>query len=199
MSFVETQFPVDISYGSAGGPEFSTDIVVTHGGREQRNSNWSQSRARYNVAYGVKTKEQMAELITFFRARKGQAEGFRFKDWTDYEAAGELLAIGDGITTEFQLIKAYTSGSTTQSRIIVKPIAATLKLYLDSVLHATGYVLDAATGMITFDSAPADGVNIHADFEFDVPVRFATDRLSSSLDDYGVYSVRDIPLVEVRV
>ncbi|MDG1286763.1 MAG: DUF2460 domain-containing protein [Rickettsiales bacterium] len=199
MSFAETQFPADISYGSAGGPEFSTDIVVTHGGREQRNSNWSQSRSRYNVAYGVKAKEQMAALITFFRARKGQAEGFRFKDWTDYEAAGALLAIGDASTVGFQLTKSYTSGATTQARIITKPVAATLKLYFDSVLQMTGYALDATTGIVTFESAPASGIIIQADFEFDVPVRFATDRLSSSLDDYGVYSVRDIPLVEVRI
>ena len=55
MAFVETRFPTDISYGSAGGPEYSTDIIVTQGGYEQRNINWAASRARYNVAYGVRT------------------------------------------------------------------------------------------------------------------------------------------------
>lgn len=199
MSFSETQFPVDISYGTAGGPEFSTDIVVTHGGYEQRNSNWSQARARYNVAYGVKTKAQMQSLITFFRARKGQAEGFRFKDWTDYEAVGQLLGTGDGVVTDFQLVKHYTSGSVTQSRTITKPVDGTVKIYLDSVLQSSGYTVDLTTGMVSFNTAPGSGVAVQADFEFDVPVRFATDRLSSSLDDYGVYSVRDIPLLEIRI
>ena len=105
MSFAETRFPADISYGSAGGPEFSTDIIVTHSGHEQRNSNWIMARARYNVAYGVKTKEQLAELITFFRARKGQAEGFRYKDWTDFEAIGQVLGTGNGSNKDFPLIK----------------------------------------------------------------------------------------------
>lgn len=199
MSFSETQFPADISYGSAGGPEFSTDVVITHSGHEQRNSNWSQARLRYNVAYGVKTKAQLEALITFFRARKGQAQGFRFKDWTDYEAIGQTIGTGDGTETEFQLVKHYSEGVNTHTRIITKPIAASVNIYVDSVLQASGYTLDSASGMVSFDSAPANGEVIQADFEFDVPVRFATDRLSSSLDDYGVYSVRDIPLVEVRI
>lgn len=199
MSFSETQFPVDISYGSAGGPQFSTDIVVTHSGYEQRNSNWSQARLRYNVAYGVKTKPQLEALITFFRARKGQLQAFRFKDWTDFEATAQSLTAADGNEAEFQLVKHYTEGQTTHTRTISKPVAETVKLYIDSALQTTGYTVDSATGIVSFTSAPANGSIIQADFEFDVPVRFATDSLSSSLDDYGVYSVRDIPLVEVRV
>lgn len=199
MSFAEVQFPTDIAYGSVGGPEFSTDVVVTHGGHEQRNSNWSQARIRYNVAYGVKNASQLAALIAFFRARKGQAEGFRFKDWTDYQAVAQPLGTGDGSETEFQLIKQYSSGAVTRTRTLTKPVTATVSVYLDAVLQESGYTLDSTTGIITFDSAPGGGVAVSADFEFDVPVRFATDRLSARLDDYGVYSAQDIPLIEVRV
>ena len=199
MSFTETQFPVDISYGSAGGPEFSTDILITHSGHEQRNSNWSQARLRYNVAYGVKTKEQLSSLIAFFRARKGQAEGFRFKDWTDFEATNQPLGTGDGSITQFQLVKHYTSGTAAHSRTITKPVESTVKIYLDDVLQTSGYSLDTTTGIITFDSPPANSAELKTDFAFDTPVRFATDALSSSLDDYGVYSARNIALLEIRV
>lgn len=199
MSFAETRFPADISYGSAGGPEFSTDIIVTQSGHEQRNSNWIMARARYNVAYGVKTKEQLAALITFFRARKGQAEGFRYKDWTDFEAVGQVLGTGNGSNRDFSLIKIYADGGTTRTRYITKPVAGTVKIYLNSVLQTSGVTVNTETGLVTLASAPANGVSVQADFEFDVPVRFATDRLSASLDTYGSYSVKDVPLVEVRV
>jgi uncharacterized protein (TIGR02217 family) len=198
MSFAEIQFPADISYGSLGGPEYSTDILITHSGHEQRNSNWSQARARYNVAYGVKTKEQLEALIAFFRTRKGQAEGFRFKDWTDFEGIGEAIGTGDGTRTQFQLTKRYISGSESNNRVITKPVATTVRIYLDGALQSSGFTVDEATGIVTFSSAPGSGVVILADFEFDVPVRFATDRLSRRLDDYGVYSAQDIALVEVR-
>jgi uncharacterized protein (TIGR02217 family) len=198
MSFVEAQFPADISYGSSGGPEYSTDIVMTYGGHEQRNINWSQARARFNVAHGVKTKAQLDALIAFFRARKGRAIGFRFKDWTDYKASGQMLGTGNGALTQFQLVKTYASGATEELRIITKPVNGTIKIYLNGALQSTGYTVNFTTGLVIFNSAPANGAVVTADYEFDVPVRFDTDRLSATLDAYGVHSWLDIPLIEVR-
>lgn len=200
MAFVEVAFPSDIAYGSSGGPEYSTEIVITHGGHEQRNINWSQARAKYNVAHGVKTQAQLDALIAFFRVRKGRADGFRFKDWSDYKAVAQPIGTGNGSNKIFQLVKKYTSGSITETRTITKPVTGTVAIYVNSVLQAgSAYSLDSATGKITFVTAPANSSVITADFEFDVPVRFDTDRLSATLDSYGVNSWSDIPLVEVRV
>lgn len=199
MAFVETRFPTDISYGASGGPEYSTDIVEIASGFEQRNSNWSSARARYNVAHGVKTKTQLDALIAFFRARKGRAEGFRFKDWSDYQALDEMIGTGDGTTTIFQLKKAYTSGSITESRDIHKPVSGTVKIYVDAVEQTSGVTIDTTAGTVTFSTASDVDAIISADFEFDVPVRFDTDRLSASLDNYGSHSWHDIPLIEIRV
>ena len=199
MAFIETRFPEDISYGSSGGPEFSTDIVATQSGYEQRNANWVAARAGYNVAHGVKTQAQLDALIAFFRARRGQADGFRFKDWADYSAAAQVIGIGDGHTLIFQLVKNYASGGVMVSRGISKPVAGTVAVYLNGAAQGSGWSVDTATGLVTFAAAPGNGVAVTADFEFDVPVRFATDRLSASLDAYGIHSWRDIPLVELRV
>lgn len=198
MGFAEVQFPPDISYGSSGGPEFTTDIIVSASGHEQRNVNWSQARARYNVAKGVKSKAQLEALVAFFRARKGRAYGFRFKDWTDYAAAGVILGIGDGATTVFQLVKRYNSGGAEDTRTISKPVNATVKIYKNGVLQSSGVSVNYTTGALTFSVAPAAATTISADFEFDVPVRFDTDRLAASLDSYGTQSWLDIPLIEVR-
>jgi uncharacterized protein (TIGR02217 family) len=199
MEFVETRFPTDISYGSSGGPEYATDIVVSQSGHEQRNINWVEARARYDVAHGVKSKTQLSTLIAFFRARKGRAYGFRFKDWSDYSAIGQLIALGDGAQNTFQLIKTYISDSITETRNITKPVSGTVSIYLDGVVQTTGVSIDDTSGQITFVIAPPVGSSISADFEFDVPVRFDTDRLSAELDAYGVHSWQNIPLIEVRV
>lgn len=198
MGFVEIQFPADISYGSSGGPEYTTDIVTSQSGYEQRNVSWEQARARFNVAHGVKTKAQLDTLIAFFRARKGRAYGFRFKDWTDYQASNQTIGTGNGADTQFQLVKRYTSGAVTESRVITKPVAGTVQIYKNAVLQSSGVTIDTATGIVTFTTAPAAGVVITANYEFDVPVRFDTDRLSARLESYGVHSWQDIPLVEVR-
>ncbi len=198
MAFVDVQFPPDISYGSSGGPEYATDIVASQSGYEQRNVNWEQARARFNVAHGVKTKAQLDTLVAFFRARKGRAYGFRFKDWTDYQASQVSIGTGDGTTTQFQLVKSYSSGAVTETRIIRKPVSGTVQVYKDSVLQSSGVSVDSTTGVVTFAVAPTTGVVITASLEFDVPVRFDTDRLSARLEAYGIHSWLDIPLVEVR-
>jgi len=197
MAFHHVRFPDDISYGSSGGPAYSTDVVMTQGGHEQRNINWAAARARYNVAHGVKTQSQLEALIAFFRARKGRAHGFRFKDWTDYEAVGQTIGIGTGSATVFQLQKTYSSG-VLEVRTITKPVAASVSVYVNDVLQSSGVSVDDETGEVTFSSAPSSGAVIKADFEFDVPVRFDTDQLSASLDAYGVRSWLDIPIIEVR-
>lgn len=193
MSFVEVQFPTDISYGASGGPMFLTDVVATVSGHEQRNSKWSQSRARYNVASGVKTEAQWAALIAFFRARRGKAVGFRFKDFSDYKAINQpLLALGGN---NYQLVKQYVSGAVVSERVITKPVAGTVKLYKNSVLQVSGWSINTATGIIT----TAHTGTLSVDFEFDVPVRFDTDELALSMDSYNAGSWNNIPLIEVRV
>ncbi len=193
MSFVEVQFPSDISYGATGGPMFLTDVVATVSGHEQRNSKWSQARARYNVASGVKTETQWQALIAFFRARRGKAVGFRFKDWGDFKAVNQpLLSLGG---TQYQLVKQYVSGAVVSERIITKPVAGTVKLYRNSILQASGWSIDTATGIITTSLTGT----LTVDFDFDVPVRFDTDELALSLDSFNAGSWNNIPLIEVRV
>jgi uncharacterized protein (TIGR02217 family) len=193
MSFEEIQFPTDISYGATGGPMFLTDVVATISGHEQRNSKWSQSRAKYNVASGIKTEAQWQALIAFFRARRGRAIGFRFKDWSDYKTISQPLKDLGG--NEYQLVKQYISGSAVYEREISKPVVGSVKLYANSILQASGWSIDTATGVITTSLSGT----LTVDYEFDVPVRFDTDEMAISMDSFDAGNWSSIPLIEVRV
>ena len=153
--FHEVRFPDNIAYGATGGPEFATTVVATGAGHEKRNVNWAEARGRWDVASGLKKQAQIDELIAFFRARRGKAYGFRFKDWTDYKATGQLLGTGDDAQTQFQLVKHYPSGSVIEVRTITKPVAGTVKVYLDGVEQLSGWSVDTTTGLVTFSTAPA--------------------------------------------
>jgi uncharacterized protein (TIGR02217 family) len=176
-AFHEVQFPPAISYGASGGPGYLTTVVATASGHEYRNANWAAARGRWNVASGLRDRTHVAELIAFFRARRGRAHGFRFKDWTDYQGLAQVLGTGNGSLKTFQLVKNYVSGGVTESRTIAKPVAGTVKIYRNGVLVTSGVSIDTATGLMTFTTAPAAGVIVTADFEFDVPVRFDTDQM----------------------
>ena len=56
-----------------------------------------------------------------------------------------------------------------------------------------------AAGRVLLAAAPAAGAPVTAGFEFDVPVRFDSDRITTSLAGFAAGEVPSIPVVEVRV
>jgi uncharacterized protein (TIGR02217 family) len=127
-----------------------------------------------------------------------QAYGFRFKDWTDFKATGQVIGVGDDTETEFQIVKHYPSGTVTEVRTITKPVAGTVRIYLDGVEQLAGWSVDTTVGIVTFGTPPAQDVEITADFEFDVPVRFDIDHMAVTIETYQLHRWQQIPIVELR-
>ncbi|WP_353472007.1 DUF2460 domain-containing protein [Salipiger sp. H15] len=210
MSFHEIRFPADLSFGAMGGPERRTDVVELSSGFEERNSPWAQSRRRFDAGLGLRSLDDIAQLLAFFEARRGQLYGFRWKDWSDYKsclpsgtisATDQVIARGDGVTRVFQLAKTYRSGSASHVRPITKPVAGTVLAAVQDVEMQEGvhFSIELGTGLITFAEPPLAGVEVSAGFEFDVPVRFDTDRISVSVASFKAGQVPDVPVVELRV
>ena len=68
---------------------------------------------------------------------------------------------------------------------------------LDGVDQLSGWSVDMTAGLVTFATAPALGVEVTADFEFDVPVRFDTDHMAMTIESYRLYNWQQIPIVEL--
>lgn len=210
MSFHEVQFPTAISYGSTGGPSFDTMIIATDGGQEERISRISQPRHRYDIAYAIKSYDDLRTLKEFYIARMGAAFGFRFKDWLDFTTASDSqsapsdtdveIGVGDDSETQFQLVKKYVSGPTTRVRTLTKPVTDTTVIAIDGTPTGSGWSVNTTTGLITFDTAPSVDEIVTAGCTFDVPVRFGKDVddvLSLSHDSFETGSIGEIPLVEI--
>jgi uncharacterized protein (TIGR02217 family) len=199
--FHEVQFPTDISYGSSGGPEFSTDVVILGGGAERRNQNWTYERARWDVAYGIKTKELLITLIEFFKERAGRATGFRFKDHDDFEATKEDMIVVIDLDV-YQCAKNYTDAGGTYVKKISKPVSPTVQIYVDDVLQTVSvdYAIDYTTGIIQFipGQEPGTGDTVTWSGQFDLPVRFDTDYLPRNFDTYEARSA-SVPIVELKL
>ncbi|MCF6231703.1 MAG: DUF2460 domain-containing protein [Rhodobacteraceae bacterium] len=147
----------------------------------------------FQVGPAVVRRAGGKEPVPFF-LQLVHAHGFQGRQ------AGEngLVGVGDGNTTAFQLVKAYSSGAHTWTRTITKPASRTVLVALDGVAQASGWSVDTTTGLVIFTITPASGVAITAGFEFDVPVRFDTDRLDVTHDLERLGSVTSIPLIKVR-
>lgn len=210
--FHEIRFPLAIGFGSTGGPERRTDVVLLASGHEERNARWADSRRRYNAGTGLRSLADLHALLAFFEERRGRLYGFRWRDRADWMscrpgetpgAADQLIGTGDGTQAAFQLVKKYGGGLAPYARFIAKPVAETVRIAVDGVELAAGidFSLDAAAGIVTFLAGhiPADGAAITAGFAFDVPVRFDTDRLDINLASFEAGDAPSVPVVEIRV
>jgi uncharacterized protein (TIGR02217 family) len=209
MNFHEVRFPVSLSFGSIGGPERRTDVVTLANGFEERNTPWAHSRRRYDAGLGMRSLDDIEQLIAFFEARRGQMYGFRWKDWSDYRSArasrdlsalDQPLGAGDGSSTTFQLAKTYASGEFSYRRPIAKPVAGSVRVAVAGAeLTVAGFAVDNTTGVVTLADAPGDGAEVTAGFEFDVPVRFDAEQIQTSVASFKAGDVPNVPIVEVRV
>ena len=210
MQFHEVRFPPSLSFGSVGGPQRQTDVVTLANGHEERNTPWAHSRRVYDAGLGMRSIDDLQVLIAFFEARMGQMYGFRWKDWADYKSGKMALPVafddqsigyGDGVQAAFQLTKTYRSGAQSYRRPITKPVAGTVRVGLeqDELREGVEYEVDAESGIITFAHPPDPEIEVFAGFEFDVPVRFDTDRILVSVESFQAGQVPDVPVVEVRV
>lgn len=146
QAFVEERLDVGFDYGAVGGPEWSTDIVVFGSGHEHRNANWTDARGRWELGSRNIGLSDLDYLQAFFRARRGMAQGFRYRDWNDWEALNESLS-PDGTPT-LQLVKTYTNAGENQVREIRKPVGSTVTLQRN-VSPFVDYSLDDTTGIVT--------------------------------------------------
>ena len=209
MAFHDIRFPANLSFGALGGPERRTEIITLVSGHEERNSPWAHSRRRYDAGLGLRSLDDMAALVAFFEARAGQLHAFRWKDWSDHSSAlpsaaitpfDQIIGQSDGETRCFRLVKAYHSGPATYLRPITKPVVGSVVVAVggDVLQEGADFIVDHLTGQVTLAHAPEAGADITAGFAFDVPVRFDTGRVVTSVAAFQAGDMPDVPVVEIR-
>lgn len=209
--FHDVRFPLGVSFGATGGPEWRNEIVGLISGRERRNARFAHSRRRYDAGTGVKSFDDLHAVTAFFEARRGSLHAFRFRDPFDSKSGpasaaplptDQPLGTGDGVNRRFLLVKRYGSGAQSYDRPVQMPVVTTITVAVNGVsVDVTNYQFDFVTGEIVFDFglAPASGAAVTAGYEFDVPVRFDMEQLSISLAAFTAGHIPSIPLIEVSL
>lgn len=196
--------PECISFGLVSGPGFKTTVVVSGGGQEKRNIEWSLPLGRWDLSQAIKDEADFAIVEAHFLNAYGRGLGFRMKNWRDYTVTAGRGVVTGISSTVFQLEKTYTFGSAVFRLPIKKPIAAGFVLKNSGSTLATpaDYTLDTTTGRVT-TTVPRTASNLTWAGEFDTPVRFDTDELKAQAIDRTdgdklLIQWASIPLVELR-
>jgi uncharacterized protein (TIGR02217 family) len=205
QAFDDVSFPVALGRAASIAPGFSTAIVTTASGHEQRNMDWASGRLRFDAGPGLRSEADLETLIAFFRARRGAARGFRFRDPLDHSSRAmtggpapfdQVLGTGDGARTAFPLVKHYGEGDEAEQRRITRPDVASVRVAVNGQPFSSWTL--GAGGMINFASPPPAGAQVTAGFLFDVPVRFAEDSLTVDAGQWLAGEIPAVPLIEIR-
>ncbi len=214
----DPRFPTGISYGSQGGPSFNTRIVEQRSGKRAKERVWQYPLHAYNVITGIKTATALEDVREFFYVLYGRDGVMRYKDFSDWKSSplkqaiassDQLLGVGDGAQTVFEIAKTYTKGALSMRRPIDYALPTSLLVEVGGVLATSGYTqlpppnsryIQFSTGSI-----PATGQEVRAGFEYDVVVDFGQDVFNvviescDSRDGHLTFNVGNLPLVEARL
>lgn len=175
MTFINVRLPLQVEINAVRREREPVEIVKTDGGYEVRNVRHAQGLYEYDVSFpaGDYDSTTIAAVKDMFKASRGGLYAFRFRDWDkeNNTLTDEVIGTGNGVKTAFQITKTWTVGGQSQVRNVTRPVSSyTVKK--DGVTAVSGYSIDYSTGILTFTSAPANGVVVSVSGVYDIPVRF---------------------------
>lgn len=190
--------PENIERNATGGPRFNTSIFIGANGFEQRSTNWMRQLGRWSISLGYRedTDPDFLAVVNTFYTVRGNSFGFLFRDWADFSAKDQPLALVPDSPGIYQLQKIYAAGVGSYARKITRPEAGTVV-----VKHAG--VPQAAT--VNYKGGIVSGIpsGCTASFHFLIPARFDTDLLSIAVErganppEPGILNVQSIDLCEI--
>lgn len=220
--FIDQYPPASImKFGFVSSPRWSTSITAVANGGERRNRNWQHPLHSFSAPEAVECHEHLAALHNMWMATAGPLHTFPFRDPLDFASrdlpaadveppigpTDQVIGIGDGQTTEFQLVRRYSFGGQQYARTIAHPIVSTVEVAInalppdDPTLPGGPWIwsVDRETGVVTFNKPIRLGDVVTAGFLFDVEVRFENDdSYDGIVRSWRVSGHADLVFVEVR-
>lgn len=203
MSFSEERLDLGYDYGTVATITTKTSIIESKNGTEQRTPQWYQPLLQFNIGERSEINDQLDQLIAFYQARKGAYQGFRFKDWSDYQFSTIITLDAN---KQAQLFKAYSVAGFTVKRSLIKIVPGSILVSVGNSPVTTGWTVNFNTGIITFDQVQTEPIQVSG--EFDVPVRFATDKINLRFEAFEacepesnlkLFSLENLSLTEIRI
>ena len=202
VAFINQRLDMSTDLNSQGSIGFNTEVISSGQGLETRQAYWQEDLGTWQTGQRRIRLERHNYLLGFFRLMKGRLNTFRYKDWLEWMANGQVLGSGDGVEVDFQLKLTPYSGA---MKTIYLPIADTVVVYFDSVEQLSStYTTSETSGIVTFNSPPPDTTVIQADFHFDKHCRFDTDSYQAQFEAKRVddsemfYALGSLPIKELR-
>ncbi len=186
MAFLEQRLDTKITAGAKSVVRWSRQKAYTGSGRLTQQFNWAHAKHEMDVSHGVRSRADFQAVLDLFYVVMANAyEGFRVKDWRDYQATQLNSVVSDtgDSPTEWQLQRKHVIGAASYLRDITKPVSATVVVY-----RTRAAVVSVATATVTYTtgrvaiSGHQTGDTYTWEGEFDVPMTFVNDEWTADLE-----------------
>lgn len=174
MAFFDAIFPERISREAEGGPRFLTSKAYASGGQRITNRDATYPKHEYSIAHPPRAQADFEALRAFFYVVGGDADAFRFKDWSDFRGRVDNTTATPvaGVANTWQLCRTYTFGSRQFIRPIYKLAEGCQVIRVrDGVETVLTAAPDVSTGRVVI-TEHAVGDVYRWSGEFHVPVAF---------------------------
>lgn len=189
-------------------PFWENTVQTAQSGKETRLANFTYPYYTWELEYDALRQglvhntayTELATLMGFYNARQGSFDSFLFDAGADDNTVtAQAIAVGDGATLAFQLVRALGN--------FVEPIFApnvVSAVRVNGVLKTAGvdYTVSAwgsaTPGVITFAVAPGNTLAITADFTYYWPCRFMDDNLPFTKWISNMYSAKKITIKSLK-
>ena len=162
-----------VTWDISKSPEFSTKIQTSASGAETATAYWSYPKWAFSLKYDLLRSgayNELEQLVGLFLKCRGNFDTFLYTDPDDNSVTGQTIGTGDGVSTYFQLGRTYGG--------FFEPfydITGTVRVYKNGTLQNPSTYTISTIGLISFNTAPATGAVITADFGFQYRCRFLHD------------------------
>ena len=178
---------------------------------------------RFTAPEAIECHADLVALHNMWMVTAGPLHTFPFRDPLDFASrdldypgqenpvvgpTDQVLGEGDGVRTEFQLVRRYQFGLESYDRRISLPVDGSVVVALNaedpgSIDPGLGgpyeWTVDRGTGVVTFDKPVDEQLLVTAGFLFDVEVRFeADDAYDGIVRSFRVSGHADLSFSEVR-
>jgi uncharacterized protein (TIGR02217 family) len=187
-------------------PTFQTRIQRAVSGRELRALDYPYPLWQFALIYDFLRDDpaagfdELRTLLGFFMLCQGAFGTFLFQDPTDCQVTGQQIGTGNASTTVFQLQRAM--GTALPGGGFLEPIVAPKlvnAIYFDGITQdPASYSVGPNSGLVTFGTAPGNGLIITADFSYYFRCRFIDDKYDFENFMYRLWQLKKLTFISVR-
>lgn len=169
-------------------------VRTTPSEREYRIRDATQPRYRYSLSYEFlragRRGAELATLVGFYNRVGGPFDSFLYTDPDDNTVNNEPLPLGDGTTTQWQLVRGMGG--------FVEPVTAPAPGITLSVAGVVQAASISPTGVATLASAPAAGAAITWSGSYYRRCRFISESFDAQRFMAQLYSVQRVEFISLK-